>query len=267
MLVKLYVANVGVNTASRGRRSPVFPDGTFEFVPIKESSVYAVEGVPTYDDIPVVSGRTASLAAYVPAKVAGYAVHNDPEFTTYTYGDILSSRASNLRKIEPGDELWFLARLWDHDGERWFGTSDFYFVGRLSVEHNVLIPADTLVDDIPPHLQERIRNNAHYNRLALAGSRGAFRVIIGDGERSARFRRAIKVTPEVVALLYAAKYDSKRDRFLREGQVLRNRSNAPPRTFSYFGSATRAIQSFLDSSREGDRPSIDALMELAGDHQ
>ena len=55
--MRLYVVNVGVNTADageRGLRSPVFPDGTFEFVPIKEESRFSqAEGIRSYSDLPL----------------------------------------------------------------------------------------------------------------------------------------------------------------------------------------------------------------------
>jgi hypothetical protein len=36
----------------------------------------------------------------------------------------------------PGDQLWFLARLWNYDGARWTGGSDFHFIAFLQVEWN-----------------------------------------------------------------------------------------------------------------------------------
>lgn len=265
--MKLFVANVGVNMSSarlRGLKSPVFPDGTFEFVPIKESSRYTHDGIPTYSDLPSVNGLSDSLAAYIPPAIAQYAVHNDPEFVTFTYGDVMSPRASNLRHIEPGDELWFLARLWEHDGCRWLGTSDFYFIGRLSVEKNVLVRDGTRPDSIDDEVRERIRDNAHYHRLAIAGAHDPFRVIIGDRERSCRFRQALKITPDVVGLLYAATYESERNIYVRQGKVACNRTNPRPRTFLNFGSTTRSIQSFLDSSDDVESLSLEKLLELAG---
>ena len=264
--MKLYVANVGVNIASarsRGLKSPVFPDGSFEFVPIKESSAYAADGIPTYNDIPTVNERADSLADYVPAKVASYAVHNDPEFVTFTYGDVMSSRASNLKHVKPGDELLFLARLWDYKGGRWSGTSDFYLIGRLTVERNVFFAEDNTGDDIPPGLKERIHNNAHYKRFAIAGVQNQFRVIIGDRERSCRFLRGLRVTPEVMELLYAASYDPMKDLFFRNGNIVRNKTNQRPRTLSNFKSCTRTIQSFLDSDDKEESDSLGKLLKLS----
>ena len=264
--MKLYVANVGVNTSSarqRGLKSPVFPDDTFEFVPIKEAARFAIDGMTTYTDITAVNGHGESLAAYLPKKTAGYAAHNDPEFVTFTYGDVMSPRASNLQYIKPGDELWFLARLWDFKDARWSGASDFYFIGKLFVEQNILIPENTSTDNIHPTLQERIHNNAHYRRLVSAETKDPFRIIIGDCKRSARFCHALRVTPDVAALLYAASYDEKNDTFIRQGQVVRNRSNPRPRRFSYFGSTTRSIQAFLDSENPSDEPYLEELQHIA----
>jgi len=264
--MRLFVANVGVNAASASKRdlkSPMFPDGTFEFVPIKESARYAVSAILAYTGLKTVTGRQPYLAAYLPEKTARYAVHNDPEFETYTYGDIMTPRAANLQHIAPRDELWFLARLWDHDGAQWLGTSDFYFIGRFVVYRNEPFERDTKVDDIPLELRMRIKNNAHYRRLAYAGAQEAFRIIIGDQEWSTRFTRALKVTPEVVGHLYAARYDANEDVFYRGDEVLLNKSNDRPRRYSAFGSSTRAIQSFLDSSIPEEARSIETLNHLA----
>jgi len=177
--MRLYVVNVGVNAADAARggaRSPIFPDGTFEFVPIKEAHEFAscVE-IPRYRDLPTVTGRAQSLAAYVPPKMSGYRVHDDPEFETYTYGDVKSARAANLKNVEPGDQLWFLARLWNHDGSRWTRGSDFHFVGRFEVEQNILVPANTERGDVSSDRLRRIEGNAHYGRWIYAEGREEFR--------------------------------------------------------------------------------------------
>jgi hypothetical protein len=64
MPVKLYIANVGVNSADasrRGLRSPIFQDGRFELVPIKEPDEYRdLPGSPKYRDVPGWTGRKAA---------------------------------------------------------------------------------------------------------------------------------------------------------------------------------------------------------------
>ena len=263
--MKLYVANVGVNKAhagARGLRSPVFPDGAFEFVPIKEESRFSqVNGIPSYGEMPSWTGRTRSLAEFLPKGIRPYRAHADPEFETFTYGDIRSSRASNLQYVAPGDQLWFLARLWSHDGARWTGGSDFFFVGFLEVERNCCFAAGTRAEDIGPDLRERIRNNAHYRRLR-AGDDAAFRIICGDRGKSRRFDRALRITPEVAGHLFGGSYDESSGSFQRGGEVLTNKNGAP-RRFDAFGSITRTIQGFLDSGLAEERDCVETLNRLA----
>ena len=58
------------DAAKRGLRSPVFPDGTFEFVPIKEESRFSqAEGIRSYSDLPSWTGRVRSLAGFLPERV------------------------------------------------------------------------------------------------------------------------------------------------------------------------------------------------------
>jgi Nucleotide modification associated domain 3 len=245
--VRLYVVNVGVNVADatrRGMRSPIFTDGTFEFVPIKESRAFAAcPEVPRYCELSTHTGRAVSLAAYVPEKIAEYRVHNDPEFETCTYGDVMSARAANLKYVVESDQLWFLARLWNHDGLRWEKESDFYFIGRFEVEQNVLVASNSGPGDFSADLLGRIECNAHYRRWVYCDGWDAFRVITGKRPGSARFRRALRVTPEVAGLLFGGAYDRKSDGFRSGNRLLKNR-NGTPRLFARFGSVTRAVQSF-----------------------
>ena len=263
--MRLYVVNVGVNTAdagTRGLRSPVFPDGTFEFIPIKEASRFShAEGIRRYSDLPSWTGRARSLADFLPEQVRQYRAHVDPEFETFTYGDILSVRAANLAGVESGDQLWFLARLWDHDGTRWTGGSGFYFVALIEVERNRCFAAGTRPESIPPSLRGRISNNAHYHRL-LAGDTAAFRILCGKQAASWRFLRALKVTPKVAGVLFGGSYDESSGVFRRGSKTLKNK-NGRPRRFDRFGSITRTIQCFLDSGITDQERGVRTLNRMA----
>jgi hypothetical protein len=184
----------------------------------------------------------------------------DPEFETFTYGDVLSPRAANLAAVAVGDDLWFLARLWAHDGSRWTGASDFYFIGRFEVELNILVPASTIPGNMPDEVEKRIRANAHYRRL-LCGGGSAFRIVAGQLERSCRFARPLRVTPEVVGLIYGGTYQPDKGTFHRGGQVLRN-LNGKERRLGTFGSVTRSIQAFLSSDDSEQRDDLEALTRL-----
>jgi len=258
--MRLYVANVGVNSSdarARGLRSPVFPDGTFEFVPIKEAARFArAPGIQRYEDLPSWTGRYRNIGEILPTRVRAYRAHADPEFGTFTYGDVTSPRASALRRIEPGDSLWFLARLWSHDGNGWTGRSAFYFVGYLDVEDNIAFDGLRSAAVLSP----RLGANAHVRRLR-AGSSERFRVIAGSSV-SARFARALEITPIVAAHLFGGTYDTASGNFTADGQVLTNR-NGKPRRLERFGSITRTIQCFLTDAVVEHAPHLSALGALA----
>ena len=266
--MRLYVANVGVNTrdASKlGLKSPVFPDGTFEFVPITEDDRFSrAAGIPTYHYLPSWTGRVRCLAELLPERVRRYRTHADPEFETFTYGDVETPRAANLALIQPDDQLWFLARLWNHDGIRWTGDHDFYFIGYIQVEQNLTFAAGTQTADISVKVRKRIENNAHFRRL-LAGHRDWFRVLLGRPRTSCRFNRAFKVTADVAALLFGGSYDASTGLFNIGKETLRNK-NGRPRRFRHFGSITRAIQCFLDSSVREQRDCVEKLVKIARKH-
>ncbi|MFC7074915.1 Nmad3 family putative nucleotide modification protein [Haloarcula halophila] len=98
--------NVGANTNEPGFRGPVFPDGSFEYIPIPESEPTA-EPVPTYADLDLETDVSA---------VADRPVHFDPEFPEaggdrYTYGDEHGVKAGPLSELSAGDYLFFYATL------------------------------------------------------------------------------------------------------------------------------------------------------------
>lgn len=232
-------------------RSPIFPDGTFEFVPIREGREFASSDViPTYGQLHGWTGRAMTLADYVEQRIRSYRVHADPEFETFTYGDVRTSRSANLRLAVQGDQLWFLARLWDHDGTDWTGSSAFYLIGYYVVADNVEIAPGTAPDALAPAFAQRIARNAHYRRM-LAGERTWCRIIVGDLALSRRFRTALRVTPEVAGLVYGGRYDPATRAYVHNNNVLLNR-NGKPRSFDTFGSVTRTIQPFLDSQKDGE---------------
>jgi len=74
--------NVAANTNLPGRRGPVYPDGSFRYVPIPEREQTA-EPVPTYSDL--------DLTPYVPDDAVDLPVHLDPEFA-----DALGRRLQQL---------------------------------------------------------------------------------------------------------------------------------------------------------------------------
>ncbi len=259
--MRLFVANVGVNTAdarSRGLRSPVFDDGTFEFVPIKEPSRFAKSPLARrYRDLSCWTRPSDALATFLPKDVRDFAAHDDPDFVGLTYGDIASSRAAALAELAPGDELWFLARLWSFRDGGYAGPSAFHFVGVLDVTHNLELQAG--LEGVAAAVRRRAERNAHWLRHRT-GDPDPSRILVGDEKTSARFERAIEITADVAGLLFGGQRHVD-GTYRREGAVLRNKCGTV-RSFETFGSITRTVQWFLDSRREEDRPFLDALAEL-----
>ena len=108
--------NVAANTNQPGFRGPVYPDGSFAYVPIPESAVTVArerfpvdEPLPTYGDL--------DLPFAVPTDLRETPVHMDPEFPGVhgreraTYGDPHGVKAGRIAGLEPGDWLFFYATL------------------------------------------------------------------------------------------------------------------------------------------------------------
>ena len=265
-MTRIFVVNVGVNAADaaqRKLRSARFDDGEFELLPIKEPGAFAsAPCARRYEALLSWTGRMPNVGAIVPPKMRHYAAHADPDFESLTYGDINSSRASNLATVQRGDELWFVARLWAYDGVRFSGRGDFFFVGLLSITHNVVLTQGS-VAVLPACVRERVKRNPHWCRLEAGGGETA-RVLVGDEKNSIRFKRAVQVTPEVAGLIYGGVHRPQDDTYWLDKAQLMHQSGTA-RRFRLFGSATRAVQAFLDDARPGDRPFRDRLKALAAD--
>ena len=106
--------NVAANTNEPGFRGPVYPDGSFAYVPIPEAAATLPrnrfpidEPLPTYADL--------DLSFSVPAALRETSVHMDPEFpgvhgrTNATYGDPYAVKASRIAGLDTGDWLFFYA--------------------------------------------------------------------------------------------------------------------------------------------------------------
>lgn len=268
--MKLFVVNVGVNSkdvAERKLKSPVFADGRFEFIPIKESNADSRYSELKYRDIECFNDRNRNISEYFEIKkLADYYVHNDPEFRTFTYGDIDTPRSSNLRYAIKGDKILFLARLFDHDGEKYTGKGRFYFIGIITVEENLYFD---LKKKITPEYEEgRVCNNAHYRKFKN-GCRSNFRLITGTKDSSFRFRKALEVTPEIATLLFNGKYEPETDGFTSNdiNEPVKNK-NGNLTKFKNFHSNTRPIQIYLDSGKNNsEKESLDKLLRIAVKHQ
>jgi hypothetical protein len=103
--MKAFTVNIGVNTATEPirRSGPIYPNGTFDYVPIPGDS-----GI-TYDEI----GLASAFRRMGIEDRLGNGVHHDPEFIGFTYGTHPEEwpNVANLKQIERGDLLVFFGSL------------------------------------------------------------------------------------------------------------------------------------------------------------
>jgi len=148
--VAAFLANVGVN-ASHPVSSPLRDDGTFDLLPIPETTPW----------------RPPMLRGW-----HNHAVHLDPDFTTSpaTYGDNCrrAGRAYSLRRANQGDIIVFLARLQPASK-----AAGFYLVGALDID-------DILVDVKKDPGSGWWDANAHVRRARATGSWDSFWVFKGS---------------------------------------------------------------------------------------
>lgn len=127
--MNIVLLRVGIDTRFGGIHSPLFADGTFEFVSIPDDRNLDER---TYGNSKGRHGR--ALKEYFPREqqivAASQSMHVDPEFSTFTYGDPTRLK-SGLAKLKPGDLLVFYAGMegWGHTA-----TPALYLVGFFKVK-------------------------------------------------------------------------------------------------------------------------------------
>lgn len=177
--------NVGANTSLPGIRGRLWPDGSFEYLPIPEREP-TNEPVPTYGD----------LGCVVPPDLEDVPVHLDPSFAEYpgcddyTYGDEHGIKAGPIGELVTNDSLWFYATLEAVDGGPPWAPPGWgaYIIGEFRLAVDPLDPAE--LDTVSTPIRERCRRNAHFRREAP----DARVVVLGDGRRSRLLDRALPLS-------------------------------------------------------------------------
>ncbi|MDE2765373.1 MAG: hypothetical protein OXI25_02935, partial [Chloroflexota bacterium] len=160
--------------------------------------------------------------------------HYDPEFETFTYGDMCdeNARASGLRGLRRGDALLFLVRMERWREDRRTKEFGFYLIGGLRVDWVL----GGVTEALTGQDAERAATNAHVRKARADGDWNGFWVFGGSPSLSRRFERAVPV-----------------DRGLCE-QVFRDASGNPWRwppgksCLSVIGSYTRTCRCVLDTA-------------------
>ena len=257
MAGRIFLANVGAN-AAHPFSSPLFPDGTFEFIPIPEERDLPGSHAVRYRDLRSHYEPGLSLAGYVPQRLWDWPAHSDPEFETFTYGDNCetSPRAASLKRMAPGDFLFFIARLAERpargkpDGARPHTNKGFYLVGYLEIEEVLReVRSRPTADALA-----RFGANAHVRRgLSSPDLWDRFWVFRGSG-RSRRFHAAVPVTRELADGVFTSADGSpwRWDGGRTDLQVI--------------GSYTRSCRCVIDPALDGHARRAEALWDWVRRH-
>jgi hypothetical protein len=244
MAPRIYLANVGANS-SHPYASPLFADGTYELLPIPEQTARPGPHSVLLGGLRGRDPSAGTLRPWVPERLWGVPAHLDPEFETMTYGDNCerSPRALGLKAVQPGDWIFFLARLasW-HDGG-YTGAAGFFLVGCMEIE--AVLP--NVRRRPPPTALERFGANAHVRRGLNDPRNWDGFWVFGGSSRSRRFRRAVPVDRAVAQSVFVSarglpwRWDSRRS------------------DLQTIGSYTRTCRCIIDPATAGTEGRLAAL--------
>jgi hypothetical protein len=178
--MNVVLLRVGIDTGCGGLHSPLFEDGTFEFVPIPDSKG---QDERTYGNA---SGRkNRTFAEYFPksrrSRIESQSMHVDPEFESFTYGDPTPPKR-NLAKLEPGDLLVFYAGMkgWDYNC-----PPALYLAGFFRVKLAGFAPAFSSAQ-----LDREFRHNYHVRHPTVFNVQREKLVLVKGDKTSRLFHRA-----------------------------------------------------------------------------
>ncbi len=268
---RIFLANVGANR-SHPVQSPLFPDGTFELVPIPEGKEFQFPPVPRYADIPCFNRdasrefadrrpasrrfedrRFANLGEYLPDRFHDVRAHRDPDFENLTYGDLChyAPRAAGLKQMRPGDLLFFLARLVPFQKGRFVHEEGgFFLTGMFEIEEIL-----REVRESPKgRWKNRVGRNAHVLRGRVdPGHFDGFWVFTGS-RRSLRFRRAVRVDRRLADRVFRDAQGRPWD-WERSGQG----GNSVRSELQVIGSYTRSCRMVIDPDTPQGKKSASVL--------
>jgi hypothetical protein len=208
--MQIALLRIGIDTGCGGIHGPLFKDNTFEYIPIPDGWNLDER---TYGDTTGKYGR--KLVEYFPerrrAEAARQAIHFDPEFATFTYGDPTSPKA-RLRCLQPGDLLIFYCGLegWDFDSR-----PALYLIGFFEV-----LMAGRACEFTSTELANLFSENYHVKHREIFERQKSELVLVKGSDQSRLLNNAICIS------------DIGRD---RNGRPLKVLSSQMQRTFGDFG--------------------------------
>ncbi len=179
--MKIAMLRIGIDTGSGGMHGPLFQDGSFEYIPIPDG--FGIDS-RTYGNTTGRKGCT--LVEYFPKsrqeKMKNQAIHFDPEFTTFTYGDPTSPKAG-LRRLEKGDMLVFYCGLegWDFKSK-----PALYLMGYFEVQ--IAGKASEFDTNL---IQSHFNENFHIRHPSIYEQQKDDLVLVKGSERSRLLKKAL----------------------------------------------------------------------------
>lgn len=140
--MKVVLLRVGIDKICGGIHSPLFKDGTFEFIPIPEyyyrNHAFEPKSLPTYTTETGLYGRPFIEYFKQEGKDKEQhrdcPVHSDPDFKTFTYGDGNHTKQT-LVNLDKGDYVVFYAALQGFDFDM---PPAMYVIGYFEVDYALL---------------------------------------------------------------------------------------------------------------------------------
>jgi len=166
MSINIAIINVGVNRKFFDKYhllSPLFEDGSFEYVPVPEAAYPTCPGLPTYREL--FSNKERVLQT-IPEETRDLKVHYDPEFESFTYGDNPHlkegrGRANKLLGLKKFDILLFFVRLTEIKNGKPTSKAAPFFIGYFEVDQ---IEPSVTITSISEDLLRTYGKNAHIIR-------------------------------------------------------------------------------------------------------
>lgn len=181
--MKVALLRVGIDSGCGGMDSPLFADGTFEYIPIPDSTG---QDERSYGNQFARDGRQL-VEFFPPARreaMRNQSMHLDPEFESCTYGDPTPPKAG-LRHLAAGDLLVFYAGLhgYDHDA-----SPALYLIGYFEVAFAgiALELSQAQVNDCRANFHVRHESVFHDQRNRL--------VLVKGGPGSRLLSKAVKIS-------------------------------------------------------------------------
>lgn len=182
--VRVVLLRVGIDTGSGGIHSPLYQDGSFEYIPIPDGRGLDKR---TYGNTAGKHGKT--LGEYFPTSrqiaMATHPIHFDPEFSTYTYGDPTIPKRS-LRYLGRGDILVFYAGL---EGWDFASPPALYLIGYFEVAK-----AGIAAELNQTEVRMKFAENFHVRHESIYILQKSRLVLVKGGPGSRMFSKAARIS-------------------------------------------------------------------------